>query len=149
MISEGADTHSGNAAAQRWLRDYEQRNSAKLPPMRRPYAVDATDRGDHATRSKTMFVSVLEHVPFTAPWRERQRLQREHSDLIGHLRKYLADQAEPSRTAFRSHVRQARSNISSHSLPLETAASDPFTITKESGTPNEKGLSNHVRGRVA
>jgi hypothetical protein len=121
--------------------------------MPRPYAVDATDSGDQTTCARTGFVAVLKHVPFTGPWREQKRLQRERLDFSGHLRKHLAVQAEPSRAALVGDVRQLRSNnrhgISDHLRPRETAASDPSSTTKEGGSPNGQELSNHVRGRVA
>ena len=97
-------------------------------------------------------MAVLEHVPFTAPWREQKRLDRERKDWPRQLRQYLAAQAEPSCATVRIDLRPVRSrySISGHSRLHESPAFGEPNVTKEGNTnPNETEHSKHLRGRVA
>ena len=91
--SHDAEIRVGTESVQKWLREYEKRNFAQSPVKRRLYAVESVESIDPALYARTLLVAVLEHVPFTGPWLQRKRLEREHKDWARHLRRYLAAQA--------------------------------------------------------
>jgi hypothetical protein len=143
---------TGAESVRKWLREHEMRNLAQLPAAPKPHVVAPVENRDQAICARTLFVAVLEHVPFTAPWREQKRLDRERKDWPRQLRQYWAAQTEPSCATVRIDRQPVRSrnSISGHCRLHESAAFGESNVTRDgSRNPNGTEHSKHLRGRVA